>query len=72
MAGLLEPKFPPPVLEIKRRMHMEKFYSWLAYRLPKRLVYFASIRLMSHATVGQYGNTIVPELTAMDALDRWK
>jgi len=51
---------------------MEKFYMWLSNRLPKRLVYWTSIRLMSNATSGEYSNQIVPELTAMDALVRWK
>jgi len=48
-----------------------KFWQWLAQRLPKRLVYSASIRLISHATTGKYGNTVVPQLTAVEALERW-
>jgi len=27
---------------------------------------------MAHATTGEYGSTVVPELTAMDALKRWE
>ncbi len=50
---------------------MEKFYIWLAWKLPKNLVKWASIRLMVNATQGQYSTTVVPELTAMDALNRW-
>ena len=50
----------------------EKFWMWLAWRLPKQLVYWASIRLMAHATVGPYSSQIVPELTAADALKRWE
>lgn len=49
----------------------EKFYMGLAQRLPKRLVYFAALRLMIHATSGKYGDTEVPALTGMDALARW-
>ena len=45
---------------------------WIADKLPKWVVYFATIRLIAYATTGQYGNTIVPELTAMDALKRWE
>lgn len=51
---------------------MNKFYLWLAYRLPRRLVYWASIRLMAHATQGQWSTQIVPDLSAMDALQRWE
>jgi hypothetical protein len=50
----------------------DKFWQWVAARLPKRLVYFASIRLIAYATTGKYGTTIVPELSAMDALQRWE
>ena len=50
---------------------MDKIYLWLAYKLPKRLVYWCVIRLGSWATVGKYSNQIVPELYFMDALERW-
>lgn len=40
--------------------------------LPRWLVYAACIRLVAHATTGRYGNTLVPGLTAMDALKRWE
>lgn len=49
----------------------EKFWFWLAWRLPKKLVYFAAIRLTAFATQGDYSNTVVPELQAMEALKRW-
>lgn len=50
---------------------MEKIWIWIAWKLPKDLVKWASIRLIASATTGKYGNTVVPELTAMDALKRW-
>ncbi len=50
---------------------MRRFWVWLAWKLPKGLVYWASIRLMAHATQGVYGSTIVPELTAMEAIQLW-
>lgn len=49
----------------------EKAVLAFVWRLPGWLVYWCSIRLMAHATTGKYGNTVVPELTAMDALKRW-
>ena len=50
---------------------MEKLWQWLSLRMPKKLVYFCTLRLGVHATIGKYGKTIVPELTVMEALDRW-
>ena len=50
----------------------EKIWMWLAWRLPSTLVKWASIRLIAHATQGKYGSTVVPELSAMDALQRWE
>lgn len=47
------------------------FWQWLSYRLPKRLVYFCAIQVVSEATTGVYSATVVPELTAMDAIKRF-
>jgi len=51
---------------------LEKLQMWVAYKMPRWLVYWASVRLMSYATTGKFATTVVPELTAMDALKRWK
>ncbi len=48
----------------------EKFIMWLVWRLPKRLCYWCGIRMCSHATTGEYSNTVVPELGMMDMLKR--
>ena len=48
------------------------FWNYIVRRLPKRLVYFSFIHVIAHSTNGKYGNTIVPELTAMDAIDRYE
>jgi hypothetical protein len=45
---------------------------WVAARMPKWLVYHCAIRLMVHACSAKYPTQIVPELTAVEALDRWK
>ena len=55
-----------------KRQTEERFFLWFVWKLPRSLIMWASIRLIAHATTGQYGNTVVPELTAMDALERWK
>lgn len=49
----------------------EKFWFWLAWRLPRSLVYFAAIRMFAHGTTGKYGDTEAPGLTVSDALRRW-
>ena len=43
----------------------------IVWHLPKRIIMWSYYRVAAHATTGQYGNTIVPELGMMDAIDRW-
>lgn len=63
--------------KLKYRRHLARKWIWetvpfwIAWRLPKSLVYWCAIRLNAHATMGTYGSQVVPELRAMDALDRW-
>lgn len=46
---------------------------WVAYRLPRRVVYFAAIRLGAHATGSpEHAATEVPELKFIDALASWE
>jgi hypothetical protein len=47
-------------------------YQWLAHRMPARLRYFAAIDVGAYASTGKYGDTIVPELTLMDAIQRFE
>lgn len=49
----------------------EKFWIFIAWRLPKPLVAWATARLGAHATQGEYSNQVVPELTVIDGLKRW-
>ena len=51
---------------------MDRWWGWLSWKLPRRLVYFAAIRLMVEATTGKYSHQVVPELLAIDALHRWR
>lgn len=46
-------------------------WKWIAWKLPKPLIYWCAIRLIAFATTGKYGKQCVPELAAMDALKRW-
>jgi hypothetical protein len=50
----------------------EKVLIGIAWHLPKNLVYWCAIRVMAHSTTSQYSGQIVPDLTAIDALKRWK
>lgn len=50
----------------------DKIWMWIAWHLPKRLVYWCAIRVDAHATTGDYGSQNVPDLLAMDALKRWE
>lgn len=43
----------------------------LAQNLPKRLKMRVYFDILAHSTTGKYGKTIVPDLTAMDAIDRY-
>ncbi len=48
------------------------FWYWIVKRIPKRIKYFCFMHIMAYATTGKYGDTIVPELSGMDAIDRYR
>lgn len=54
------------------RRPLERLRLALVWMLPRWLVYWCAVRLMAHATTGQHSNQVVPDLTAMDALQRWE
>lgn len=47
------------------------FWYWLVRHLPVKLIYFCFMHIMVYSTTGKYGDTIVPELSGMDAVDRY-
>lgn len=49
----------------------EKMQRKIVWAMPRKLVMWAFIRVVSHATTGKWSNQIVPELGAMEALERW-
>lgn len=55
----------------RRERLSERTWTWLAWRLPRRLVLWAAIRLGAHATTGEYSDTVVPEMAFTEALKRW-
>lgn len=50
---------------------MEKVLMFIAWRLPKKLVMWCGYRIGAFATMGEYETTVVPELTFLDAMERW-
>lgn len=51
--------------------YRDKFVMWVAWKLPKRLVYWCAVRVTAQASQGGYAHEEVPSISAMDALDRW-
>jgi len=56
---------------------IEKFGEWLAQYiafnlLPRRVTYWAAIRLGANAAVGEHQDQIVPDLMFTEALRRWQ
>lgn len=49
----------------------ERVLLWFVSKLPRTLCSRVATRVIAHGTTGQWSNQIVPELTAMDALQRW-
>lgn len=49
-----------------------KLSRWIANRLPKRVVYFAMVRLFAYATSGEYKDDVASKLNAIEALRRWE
>lgn len=53
----------------------DAFWQWLAFKLPKKLVYHGAIRLWAHATCcdeAQKLNECVHDTTVDDAIRRWE
>jgi hypothetical protein len=50
---------------------VDKFCLWLAWRLPRRVAYWATARVGAYATQGEWSDQVVPTLTLMDAMRRW-
>ena len=49
---------------------MEKFWRWLAWRLPYRLRYWVTIRAFADATTGEYAHVFASEVTQAQVLQR--
>lgn len=58
-------------LKYKATKFSEKVQRKIVWLLPRSIVMRAYIRVLAHATSGKWGNTIVADITAMEALKRW-
>lgn len=47
------------------------FLQRLCYWLPNDIVCYCAIRVVAEATTGKYSDTVVPELSAIDAVQRF-
>ncbi len=57
--------------QYQARKFSEKVQRKIVWLMPRKLVMWAFIRVVSHATTGKWSNQVVPELGAMEALERW-
>lgn len=65
-----DPRIPMERRERARRAR-EAAVQAIAWKLPRRLAYWACIRVGVEATTGEHSDQIVPDLTYFEALDRW-
>lgn len=52
-------------------MKGERFWFWLAWKLPRKLVYWAGIRLWAFGTTGPNRHIAASELTVDEAIRLW-
>lgn len=57
---------------VEMRVAKERAMTWVAWHVPKWLAYWCCIRVMAHATTGEYGETNPTEAPMMLALKRWE
>lgn len=51
---------------------MDKFYTWVAQKLPNKIVYFCAIRVWAYATTTPYDKTHPSQIRVITALKRWE
>ena len=50
----------------------ERIVSWIAWHLPRVVIYHAAVRMFAHATTGRWSHVEAPGVLLVDALERWK
>lgn len=56
---------------LRLRARLDDLAAAIADRLPESVAYWAAIRVIAHATTGPWSGQVVPDLNALDALQRW-
>lgn len=51
---------------------LEKILTWIAWHLPRVVIYWAGVRLWTYASWGKWRNECPTSITISTALDRWK
>lgn len=51
---------------------MTKLYCLLIKIMPAKLQYLTAMSVVAYATTGEYSSTVIPELSAMDAIRRFE
>ena len=53
------------------RTRIERLQVWLVWRLPRWLIYWATIRLWAHATTGRWSHETPVGMEVNEVLKRW-
>ena len=56
----------------RKEKYKDQLAQWVVWKLPHRIIYWATIRAVAHATQGPYSEVMVPSVSVMDVLDRWE
>ena len=72
MKILEEMQFLARWYRVRLRVRVEKLIMAVIWRLPRRAIYFAVIRVWSHGTTGQFEGTHPDDLGWGEALRRWE
>lgn len=51
---------------------IDRILSWLAWKLPRRLAYWCAMRVGVNASSGAWSGVVVPSVTVLEALERWR
>ena len=60
------------LLKYELSKRTEQAWTWIAWHLPRTLVMWCAVRVGAHASTGKYSSQVVPDLSFMDALQRWE
>lgn len=53
------------------RRGRERALMWIAWHLPRKLAYWAFVRVAAHGTTGEWSGSVPDQLNIMEAMRRW-